>query len=105
MQHSSGVWSLAELQNGNIAGGNRDGVIRIWNKDTGSVIRDITGLAGNVKKLAVLKNGDLVSGDDGGNVNIWNANGGSLVRKLSGHNCNIFSLAELQNMKNWLAEI
>lgn len=97
VEHRNGVWSLAQLQNGYLAGGNRDGVIRVWNTKDGSTIMNITGLVGSVKSLKLLKNGNLASGDDSGIVNIWNTTDGSLVRALIGHRGTVFSLAEFPN--------
>ena len=73
-------------------------IIKIWNTDTGSLIRTLTGHSIlPVCSLAVLKNGHLASGSSDGTIKIWNANDGSLIRTLTGHNGSVNALAVLPN--------
>ena len=41
--HSNSVYALAVLQNGYLATGGFDKTIKIWNTDTGGLIRTLTG--------------------------------------------------------------
>ena len=54
-------YSLAVLQNGDLASGSEDKTIKIWDSSTWSLKRTLTGHSDWVRSLAVLKNGDLAS--------------------------------------------
>ena len=64
--------SLALLLNGNLASGSMDQTIKIWNKDTGSLMKTLKSHTHEVRSLVVLQNGYLASGDASGNIKIWN---------------------------------
>jgi WD40 repeat protein len=64
------VHSLAVLQNGYLASSSQDKTIKIWNADTGSLIRTLTGHTNNVWSLAVLQNGYLASCSDDTTIKI-----------------------------------
>ena len=60
--HGGPVYSLAVLQNGDLASGSSDQTIKIWDILTGSMKRTLTGHTNSVVSLAVLQKGDLASG-------------------------------------------
>jgi WD40 repeat protein len=62
---------LAVLPNGYLASGFYL-EIKIWNTDTGSEIRTLTGHTDWVYSLAVLPNGYLASGSQDKTIKIWN---------------------------------
>jgi WD40 repeat protein len=76
--HTSRVWALTVLQNGNLVSGSLglvfglDNTIKIWNPTTGALIQTLTDTS-PVCALTVLQNGNLVSGsyDAGLNIKIW----------------------------------
>lgn len=80
-----------------MASGCADNTIKIWNIDTGSLIRTLLGHTGYVESLAVLPNGFLASGDFNGIIKIWNIITGSLTRTLAGHTDWVTSLGLLPN--------
>jgi WD40 repeat protein len=61
MEASSHVYSLIELNNGNIASGLFNGDIAIWNIKTQLCIATLKGHSESVSSLIQLKNGNLVS--------------------------------------------
>ena len=69
--HTDSVFSLAVLQNGDLASGSWDNTIKIWDTNTGSLKRTLVGHTGYVWSLAVLQNGDLASGSWDNTIKIW----------------------------------
>jgi len=69
--HTSWVYSLAVLQNGNLASGDMVGGIKIWNTITGSLIITLTGHSSSVNSLATLPNCYLASGSSDKTIKIW----------------------------------
>ena len=49
-----------------------DKTIKIWDTDTGSLIKTLTGHTDRVFSLAVLPNGFLASGSHDNTIKIWN---------------------------------
>ncbi|RNA24880.1 serine threonine kinase [Brachionus plicatilis] len=95
--HLGTVFSLAVLNNGDLASGSSDSTIKIWNIIFGNVKFNLTGHISRVMSLAVLKNGDLASGSDDRSIKIWNTDNGSLIKTLTGHSGKVFSLTVLNN--------
>jgi len=69
--HSSTVWALAVLKNGDLASGSSDTTIMIWQSLTGTLKKTLKGHSDVVLSLAVLQNGDLASGSYDYTVKIW----------------------------------
>ena len=63
--------SLAVLPNGYLVSGDYVGEIKIWNTDTGSVLKTLTGHSGWVSSIVVLPNGNLASGSIDRTIIIW----------------------------------
>ena len=66
------VNALAVLPNGYLASGSWDNTIKIWDTETGSEIRNLTGHTNWVRALAVMPNGYLASGSADTTIKIWN---------------------------------
>jgi WD40 repeat protein len=85
--HASFVNSMAINRDGKtLVSGSADSTIKIWDMETGEVLRTLTGHTGYVNALDISPNGQtLASGDADGNLKIWNLKTGDLIRKLTGH--------------------
>ena len=95
---SSNVISLAVLPNGYLASGhNEDNSIKIWDTDTGALIRTLLDHSDNVNSIAVLNNGKLASGSKDNTIKIWNKDTGSLISTLLGHLDWVIAVAVLPN--------
>jgi WD40 repeat protein len=78
--HGGGVYSLAILQDGRLASGSSDGIIRLWDIKNGveaktGTIR-LTGHRGAVRALALLPDGRLASGSADSTIRIWDTETG-----------------------------
>jgi WD40 repeat protein len=85
--HASFINSMAINQDGKtLVSGSADSTIKIWDMETGQVLRTLTGHTGYVNALDISPNGQmLVSGDADGNLRVWNLKTGELLHKLIGH--------------------
>ena len=76
-----------------------DNTIKIWNKNTGELLYDLTGHNNWVMALALLPNEYLASGCLDGTIKIWDLKEKKLLRTLKDHLCAVFSLLVLPNRK------
>src|SRR3989304_684981 len=68
-----------------IVSGSGDHSIKIWNAETGELIRTLLGHTNSVHSVCFSSdNKRIVSGSDDGNIKIWNAETGELIRILLG---------------------
>ncbi len=98
--HSQDVRSVAVSPDGMaIASGSFDGTIKIWNLETGALIRTLTGHsdAGEmVSSVAIAPNGTLLASSSngyGGTIKIWNLSTGELIYTLVDQPSGISSIA------------
>ena len=71
-----------------IATGGWDGIIRIWNQNTGTPLRELKGHAYDVWSLSFgMRDGKpiLASAGQDGSVRIWDPNSGEPMLKFKGH--------------------
>ncbi len=87
--HSANVTSVAISSDGQIVSGCEDKTIKLWNLETGKLIRTLNENWGEVSSLAVSPNGKLLavgsSKTPQNNVKVWNLATGKLVWTLLGH--------------------
>jgi WD40 repeat protein len=95
--HNSAVTSVAALPNGDIVTGSNDETAKIWDPNTGRVIKTLTGHNNWVASVAVLANGDIVTGSWDNTVKIWDSATGRVIRTLVGHTGAVTSVAVLPN--------
>ncbi|MBW4512813.1 MAG: WD40 repeat domain-containing protein [Scytonematopsis contorta HA4267-MV1] len=88
--HSGIVTSIAISNDGEtLVSGCADKTIKVWNLQTGILIRTLSGEVGEVSSVAVSPNGDLLavgsSAHPKSNVKVWNLATGKLLHTLLGH--------------------
>lgn len=90
--HTSDLYEVIELEDGNLISNSLDGTVKIWNITTSlnsSLIKSIKH-EGGVYSFAILKNGNLASGlnkyyNNTGDIEIRNIETTELIRTLTGH--------------------
>ncbi len=73
-EHNQVISSLAFNSDGSLLGsGSADGIVKIWNLETGKVQRELPDHGGQVSALAFSHDGDsIASGGHDGTVRLWN---------------------------------
>jgi WD40 repeat protein len=90
---------LQLLSNGfHLASGLGDGKIKIYDKNTGSVISTLSGHSSLVRDLALTNNGHLLaSSSEDSKVRIWNMTTNTLKFTLTGHGSPVYGLKMISN--------
>jgi WD40 repeat protein len=85
--HDCAVGAVAFAPDGvHLVSGADDGVIRVWNRETGLKFRELTGHRGRVSSLSFSPNGKLLaSGSGDQTVGIWDFASGKLLHRCQGH--------------------
>ena len=69
-----------------VAGGDANGLVRIWDAGSGKLLHSLTGHSGQVRTVLYAPDGNtLFSGGSDKTVRAWNTASGELVRTLEGH--------------------
>jgi WD40 repeat protein len=77
-----------------IAAGSENGMIVLWNAESGGLFRTIRGHSGYINSIAFSPIGrTLASASDDCTVKLWNATNGSLIRTLEGHSGSVECVA------------
>jgi len=99
--HVDSISAISVLNNGLIATGSNDNLIRIWKKEENKtelqLIATLTDHLGDVNTLIVLKNNSLVSGSSDKTIKVWIQLNDTLfkcVNTLTQQNTEIWSLVE-----------
>ncbi len=100
--HIGGVRAIcAVVVNGEerLASGGSDGRVRIWNMETGKVLRFLDGHAGEVRAVCQLTDPDgppvLASGGDDNTVQLWSPADGRPAGNLIGHTGEVRALCQV----------
>ncbi len=91
--HSDSVWSVALSSDGKtLVSGSEDKTIKIWNIDTGQLIRTLNGHSDSVRSVALSSDGQIIaSGSGDKTLKLWNLETG--VRTFSQHSGPVWSVA------------
>lgn len=92
--HNGDVTSVAFSPDGHrLASGSFDKTIKIWDADTGALIKTLTGHSGNVRSIAFSPDGNrLASGSDDFTIKIWDTGSGALIKTLEGRTGFVYSV-------------
>jgi len=93
--HEFMVWSVAWSPNGQyIASGSSDETVRIWDVETGKLVKILESHKNWIRSVAWSPNGQYIaSGSSDETVRIWDVETGELVSVLRGHTSEVFSVA------------
>jgi len=87
IDHTGSVFSVAISPDGHtLVSGSGDKMIKVWNLQSGELLRTLSGHGGVVFSVAISPDGHtLVSGSGDLTIWVWNLQNGELLRALAGH--------------------
>jgi len=93
--HKAAVHAVAMLPNGRlVASGSTDGILRIIDRNTGKLIKQIKASATTITALEFSADNSIIAASDGtGTVTLWNAIDGIPRGRIAGHGGAIQSIA------------
>ena len=80
-----------------------DKMVRVWDANTGQLIRDIRGHTGTVRGLAALPGGRVLSSSSDKTIRLWDVETGDPIRTYEGHEGYVTNLAVLPNGRQFLS--
>ncbi len=90
---SEGLTAITVRPQGDlVATGSWDGIVRLWDAETGRLIRTFEGHEQNVRTLAFDAEGGRLA-TAGGSIRVWEVATGEMLRRLEGHTAAIADLA------------
>jgi WD40 repeat protein len=89
--------SLLLLLNENLASGESDGLVKIWDVTTGLLVNSLSGHTNKIASLVNLNSKHLASGSHDGQIRIWNYHNGACLRTFKSHLQTVSSLSLFKN--------
>src|SRR5262249_55164472 len=95
LQHASAVYGVAMSPDGShIASGTIDGIVSIWDANTGKQLFNLEGQQGLIRSMVYSPDGQyFVTANQEGNVLVWDARTGRRIFNFSGHQGGLLSVA------------
>ena len=84
--HADWAFSVAVTPDGSqIVSGSGDDTVKVWDLNTGALLRTLTGHTDRVLSVAVTRDGSqIVSGSFDKTLKVWDLNTGGVLRSLTG---------------------
>jgi WD40 repeat protein len=94
LDHRGGATAVAFEPAGEwVVSGGYDGVLRMWDMQSGRLIRELEGHSGTAWSIDVSPDGErIASGGEDRTVRVWRAADGNLLRRFAGHALNIWEV-------------
>ncbi|QPG73344.1 hypothetical protein FOA43_000654 [Brettanomyces nanus] len=89
--HSDGVLCCQYDNNNLLMTGSYDKTVKIWNVETGKLLRTLTGHTRGVRTLA-FDDQKLITGGIDGTIKVWNYRTGQCISTYTGHNEGVISV-------------
>lgn len=94
LKHWSSVYDLARSPNGKwLASASQDRTVKIWDTETGKLIRTLRGHGYNVRTVAFVSDRQLVSATGDGRIFVWSTQNWQRTHLLRGHSKTISGMA------------
>ena len=94
--HTSSVLVVAFDHSGLLASGSNDLTIKIWNAETGELLKTLRSHTRAVNSVTFNQNGMLASGSNDFTVKLWDVTTGELLKTLNGIYLLIYSLNHIK---------
>lgn len=96
--HSKAIRGIKFLRKDQIVSGSDDGSYKIWDINTGNLIKTTRASQGNIMSIRVFGKGQrILTGDSVGDLKIWDTEHGTLVTKISAHKKGVLTTAVSQD--------
>ena len=79
-EHTAMVWSLAISKEGQLISVSHDQSIKVWNIETGKILKTLNGHTYWVFSLAITKEGKLISGSNDKKIKVWDIDSGKTLK-------------------------
>ena len=97
LNHTGEVNCMCLLEDGHLAIGSEDGLIKIWDIERDEGTNILMGHTSTVWRLQCLENGELVSCSDDRTIKIWSVESATCIRTLTGHSSLVRSIRISEN--------
>ncbi len=92
--HSSMVYAVSPMPNGQVISASADHTLKVWDLESGTVLRTLTGHSAEVRGVAVTSDGKrAVSASRDRTLKVWDLETDTVLRTLTGHTDNINAVA------------
>ena len=95
--HTYAIWEMAVHPNGNLISSSWDKSIKVWNPNTGQLIKTLSGHNDYIMSVVGLPRNRIASGTKSGQLFIWDLNNGTILYKLPTNLYQILNLICLPN--------
>ncbi len=104
-RHTSDIQCVAITPDGkNIISGSTDNTVKVWDFQSGQLIRTIEGFSGDVNQIAVTSNGkQIITSSNAGIIKLWNLANGQLVWKAKGHHTRVLWIKLISDGKQLIS--
>jgi WD40 repeat protein len=91
--HGKRIFSLLELENGDLVSSSQDGHLRVFSMTTGQVTKSIDTRLGSIIPISLMNDGNIAAGYEDGIISIT----GLVVKSIKVHDVQVVSLVTLSN--------